>query len=125
MKILESAENYLESILILRNEKGRVRSIDIVNHLGFSKPSVSIAMTDTFSSQMPVKKSPRKPTNDMCSLRICSCGAEFLKKPPGKMPARSNTTSAMRPLNVSKNGWQIFSTYKEAANWPPLFSLSI
>ena len=39
MKILESAENYLESILILRNEKGRVRSIDIVNHLGFSKPS--------------------------------------------------------------------------------------
>ena len=44
MKILESAENYLESILILRNEKGRVRSIDIVNHLGFSKPSVSIAM---------------------------------------------------------------------------------
>ena len=65
--------------------------------------------TDTFSSQMPVKKSPRKPTNDMCSLRICSCGAEFLKKPPGKMPARSNTTSAMRPLNVSKNIWQIFS----------------
>ena len=44
MKILESAENYLESILILRNEKGRVRSIDIVNHLGFSKPSVSYAM---------------------------------------------------------------------------------
>ena len=44
MKILESAENYLESILILRNEKGRVRSIDIVNHLGFSKPSVSVAM---------------------------------------------------------------------------------
>ena len=38
MKILESAENYLESILILRNEKGRVRSIDIVNNLGFSKP---------------------------------------------------------------------------------------
>lgn len=44
MKILESAENYLESILILKNEKGQVRAIDIVNHLGFSKPSVSIAM---------------------------------------------------------------------------------
>ena len=44
MKILESAENYLEAILVLRQEKGTVRSIDIVNYLGFSKPSVSIAM---------------------------------------------------------------------------------
>ena len=44
MKILESAENYLETILILHNEKPQVRSIDIVNHLGYSKPSVSIAM---------------------------------------------------------------------------------
>ena len=44
MKILESAENYLESILILKNEKGSVRANDIVNYLGFSKPSVSIAL---------------------------------------------------------------------------------
>ena len=44
MKVLESAENYLEAILMVREEKGAVRSIDIVNHLGFSKPSVSVAM---------------------------------------------------------------------------------
>lgn len=44
MKIHESAENYLETILILKNRKGLVRSIDIVNELQFSKPSVSIAM---------------------------------------------------------------------------------
>ena len=44
MKVLESAENYLEAILILKEEKGRVRAIDIVNFLGFSKPSVSVAM---------------------------------------------------------------------------------
>lgn len=44
MKILESAENYLESVLILKNEKGYVRAIDIVNYLNFSKPSVSIAL---------------------------------------------------------------------------------
>ena len=44
MKIQESAENYLETILILHNRKGMVRSIDIVNELNFSKPSVSIAM---------------------------------------------------------------------------------
>lgn len=44
MKILESAENYLETILILHNKKGSVRSIDIANELEYSKPSVSIAM---------------------------------------------------------------------------------
>lgn len=44
MKIQESAENYLETILILTNRKGSVRSIDIVNELDYSKPSVSIAM---------------------------------------------------------------------------------
>ncbi len=44
MKIQESAENYLEAILILHQQNGQVRSIDIVNHLEFSKPSVSVAM---------------------------------------------------------------------------------
>lgn len=46
MQIRESAENYLETILILsqRKGKGEVRSIDIVNELEFSRPSVSVAM---------------------------------------------------------------------------------
>ena len=44
MKIQESAENYLETILVLHKSKGVVRSIDIANELGFSKPSVSVAM---------------------------------------------------------------------------------
>lgn len=46
MQIRESAENYLETVLILsqRKGKGEVRSIDIVNELEFSKPSVSVAM---------------------------------------------------------------------------------
>ena len=44
MKIKESAENYLEAILIIQNKKGNARSIDIANYLGFSKPSVSVAM---------------------------------------------------------------------------------
>ena len=44
MKIRESAEDYLETILILKNRNGYVRSIDIATELGFSKPSVSIAM---------------------------------------------------------------------------------
>ena len=44
MKIQESAENYLETILVLQQRKGSVRSIDIANELEFSKPSVSVAM---------------------------------------------------------------------------------
>ena len=42
--IYESAEDYLERILILQEEKGEVRSIDIAHDMGFSKPSISVAM---------------------------------------------------------------------------------
>lgn len=44
MKIKESAENYLEAILMIKKNKGNVRSIDIAHELSFSKPSVSVAM---------------------------------------------------------------------------------
>ncbi len=44
MKIQESAENYLETILILHRRNGMVRSIDIVNELNYAKPSISVAM---------------------------------------------------------------------------------
>ena len=44
MEIHESAEDYLETILILKQRLGEVRSIDIVNEMHFSKPSVSVAM---------------------------------------------------------------------------------
>lgn len=44
MKINESSENYLETILILSHKKPYVRSIDIANELDFTKPSVSVAM---------------------------------------------------------------------------------
>ena len=44
MQIHESAEDYLESVLILKNRLGNVRSIDIVNYFDYSKPSISVAM---------------------------------------------------------------------------------
>ena len=40
----ESMEDYLETILILSRKKGKVRSIDIVGELGYTKASVSVAM---------------------------------------------------------------------------------
>ena len=44
MQLHESAENYLETVLILGQSGDHVRSIDIVNALDYSKPSVSVAM---------------------------------------------------------------------------------
>ncbi len=43
-RIFESKENYLETILILYNRNGEVRSVDIATEMEFSKPSVSVAM---------------------------------------------------------------------------------
>ena len=44
MKIQESAEHYLETLLILKERNGLVRSIDLANELGYSRPSVSVAV---------------------------------------------------------------------------------
>lgn len=44
MAIRASAEDYLETILLLTRKTGSVKSIDIVEEMGFSKPSVSVAM---------------------------------------------------------------------------------
>jgi len=41
----QSGEDYLEAILVLKEEKGSVRSIDVAQHLGFSKPSISRAVS--------------------------------------------------------------------------------
>ena len=44
MKIQESAENYLEAILVLMQKNGQVRSVDVAHYTGFSKPSISRAV---------------------------------------------------------------------------------
>lgn len=44
MALLESGQMYLETILILTSESSTVRSIDVCEHMGFSKPSVSRAI---------------------------------------------------------------------------------
>ncbi len=44
MQIKESAEDYLEAILMIKKEKKEVRSVDVARTLGVSKPSVSVAM---------------------------------------------------------------------------------
>ena len=44
MRLHKSGEDYLEAILILHNKKGSVRSIDIADYMGVSKPSISNAI---------------------------------------------------------------------------------
>ncbi|MGL6226447.1 MAG: metal-dependent transcriptional regulator [Thermoguttaceae bacterium] len=44
MKVLESSENYLETILVLKKSSGEVKAVDIARHLGYSKPSISAAL---------------------------------------------------------------------------------
>ncbi len=44
MRVLESSENYLETILVLKKTNGEVKAVDIANHLGYSKPSISTAL---------------------------------------------------------------------------------
>lgn len=44
MEIHQSAEDYFETIYVLKQRNGSVRSIDIANEMSFSKPTISIAM---------------------------------------------------------------------------------
>lgn len=46
MELRRSAEDYLEAIYVLKQQKGVVRSIDVAHHLDFSKPSVSRAVNN-------------------------------------------------------------------------------
>ena len=52
MQIRASAEDYLETILLLSKKTGAVRSIDIVSDMGFSKPSISVAMKKLRENEM-------------------------------------------------------------------------
>ena len=45
MRLQESGEMYIESIYVLNKKSGNVRSIDVCDYLGYSKPSVSRAMS--------------------------------------------------------------------------------
>lgn len=44
MKLYASGEDYLEAVLVLQRKQGMVRSIDLAQHMGFSKPSISHAV---------------------------------------------------------------------------------
>ena len=73
MVIHESAEDYLESILILKERRGVVHSIDIVNELGYSKPSVSIAMKK-------LRENGYIAINELGHITLTDTGAEIAQR---------------------------------------------
>ena len=73
MKIKESAENYLETILILEKKLAKVRAIDIANELSYSKPSVSVAMKN-------LKNNGYIEISDDGSIKLSQKGLEIAEK---------------------------------------------
>ncbi|MEG1445898.1 MAG: metal-dependent transcriptional regulator [Ruthenibacterium sp.] len=75
MKRQESAENYLETILVLarRPEKTTVRSIDIANEMGFTKPSVSIAMKHLREKELIAMAADGAITLTQSGAQIAAC----------------------------------------------------
>ncbi len=73
MRLQESGEMYLESILILTKQRGTVRSIDISVHLGYSKPSVSRAVSN-------LKKGGYILVDDAGLITLTDAGMEVAQK---------------------------------------------
>ena len=111
MAVNESAENYLETILILSKQLPVVRSVDIANELGFKKSSVSVAMKNLREkNQIVVDKSgfitltpAGREIAEMIYERheLLSSWLMYLAFPKRllwRMPAKWNTLSARKAL---------------------------
>lgn len=112
MRILKSSEDYLETMLVMSERHGYIRSIDIAAELGVTKPSVSYAVKRLRENGYITMNRDGLITLTEKGLEIANRIYErhkvltqmlvFLgvdpKTPPGRMPAKWSTTSAMKPL---------------------------
>ena len=111
MQIRESAEDYLEAILVLSKKGGGVRSVDIATMLGVSKPSVSHAMKllredgyiamDRYGTVTLMDKGAEianRIYERHTVLTKMLDALEYVMRLPGQMPARWNMMSVMRVL---------------------------
>ena len=73
MALLESGEMYLETILILSRKGGGVRSIDVSEYMGFSKPSVSRAVG-------LLKEGGYITVNDLGHIQLTDAGLEVAER---------------------------------------------
>ena len=111
MNIHESAEDYLEQILMLLEKKGHARSIDIANERNVSKPSVSIAMKklrengyirmgmdNMISLTDKGYAIARKMYDRHQALKNISSSSVYRRRSPKETPARSSMIFPMNPL---------------------------
>ena len=109
MNIYESAEDYLEQILMLLEKKGHARSIDIAVGLNVSKPSVSVAMKKlrengyiSMSSDNLISLTDKGYTIARKIYDRHQALTKYLTQlSPGKTPARLNTIFPKNPLRLS------------------------
>ena len=73
MSLLESGENYLESILVLSEKQKEIHAIDIVNYLGYSKPSVSIMLKKLKDAEYII-------IDDLSHIHLTDTGLEVANK---------------------------------------------
>ena len=81
MKIQKASEDYLESMLMMKEQHGYIRSVDVADHLGVTKPSVTYAT---------------KRLRENGYIENFSSPSAWTKRPLRRMRARSSTTSASR-----------------------------
>ena len=73
LKLYASGEDYLKAILILQKEKGMVRSYDVAEHMGYSRASISHAVTNLRNHGFVTMD------NDMC-LHLTDTGREIAER---------------------------------------------
>ena len=104
MQLQESGEMYLETIYILSQTSSAVRSLDVAEYMGFSKPSVSRAvglLKQNGYLQNPANRLPKKSMSATPYSRICSFGLAWTRKLLRRMRAKWSMPSAMNLLQPS------------------------
>ena len=89
MEVRKSAEDYLEAILMIKEKQGYVRSVDIADHLGITKPSVTYS-----TKRLKANGYITMDRANMISLTDegMAIASVSIPRPPGRMPAKWNTT---------------------------------
>lgn len=112
MILQESGENYLETILMLQQQNGSVRSIDIATHMNFTKASVSRAMSilkrenyilmeadgNIILTETGLAKANAVLERHLLLTRFLRENLGVSEETAEKMPAGSNMLSAPKPL---------------------------
>ncbi len=112
MVIHESAEDYLESILILEQRNGSVRSIDIVNELKFSKPSISIAMKK-------LRENGYIDMDESGHIKLCPSGREIAERiySRHKLLSKVLTAIGVDPEKATEEACKIEHDIDEETYW--------